>query len=120
MPKGLSPRANHPRSQLHLLHGSLFDIKCTDFYCNHLEKDNFTDPIVPALAIPEESSDPLPSATDKTGADASTSMATALKGSQSAKKGKEADISDAAVPVPEIAVDDLPRCPDCKTGMLRP
>ena len=118
--EGLSPRANHPWSQLHLLHGSLFDIKCTNFYCDYLEKDNFTDPIVPALAIPEESSDTLPSATDKNGADASASIATALKGSQAAKKGEEADISDAAVPVPEIAVDDLPRCPECKTGMLRP
>ncbi|KAL8866864.1 MAG: hypothetical protein Q9174_006033 [Haloplaca sp. 1 TL-2023] len=117
---GLSPRANHPRSQLHLLHGSLFDVKCTTFDCNYLEKDNFTDPIVPALVIPKESSDPLPSATDKTGADASTSMAAAMKGSQADKNEKEADISNAAVPVPEIAVDDLPKCPECKTGMLRP
>ncbi|KAJ5221392.1 uncharacterized protein N7469_010279 [Penicillium citrinum] len=53
---GLSQRAEHPTEQLHLLHGSLFNIKCTSFYCNYTRNDDFTDPIVPALAIPKKSS----------------------------------------------------------------
>lgn len=53
---GLSQRAEHPSEQLHLLHGSLFNIKCTSFYCNYTRNDDFTDPIVPALAIPKKSS----------------------------------------------------------------
>src|SRR5256885_12924174 len=47
---GLSQRAKHPQSQLYLLHGSLFDVKCTDFFCKS-EETNFSDPIVPALAF---------------------------------------------------------------------
>jgi NAD-dependent SIR2 family protein deacetylase len=35
-----------------LLHGSLFDIKCSN--CDYVKHDDFTDPIVPALAIPND------------------------------------------------------------------
>lgn len=52
---GLSPRAGHPAEQLKLLHGNLFDVKCWDEYgCGYIRHDDFTDPIVPALAIPED------------------------------------------------------------------
>jgi NAD-dependent deacetylase sirtuin 5 len=52
---GLSPRAGHPPDQLKLLHGSLFDVKCWDEYgCGYIRHNDFTDPIVPALAIPED------------------------------------------------------------------
>ncbi|KAL8688417.1 MAG: hypothetical protein Q9218_005667 [Villophora microphyllina] len=86
---GLSPRANHPASQLHLLHGSLFDVRCTSFYCDYAEKDNFVDPIVPALAIPTSGQE-------------------------------DADISDAKIPMAAIPTEDLPQCPKCKKGLLRP
>ncbi|KAL8657357.1 MAG: hypothetical protein Q9226_002006 [Calogaya cf. arnoldii] len=121
---GLSPRASHPKSQLHMLHGSLFDVRCTEFYCDYSEQDNFTDPIVPALAIPKGSSQPMPSTTDKTGEEASKSLAAAMQGDKAAEKaskeGKELDIADAAVPIPSISPDDLPQCPKCKKGLLRP
>ncbi|KAI4097759.1 MAG: hypothetical protein LQ344_000031 [Seirophora lacunosa] len=116
---GLSPRANHPESQLHLLHGSLFDVRCTAFHCDYAEKNNFTDPIVPALAIPMESTQPLPSTTDTTGAEASQSLLDAMKDAKSGV-GKEVDISDAEIPMPSIPAERLPRCPKCKTGLLRP
>ena len=32
----------------------------------------------------------------------------------------ELDISDENVPVPQIEVKDLPHCPKCQTGLLRP
>ena len=52
---GLSPRAGHPPDQLKLLHGNLFDVKCWDEYgCGYTRHNDFTDPIVPALAIPED------------------------------------------------------------------
>ncbi|KAI4169742.1 MAG: hypothetical protein LQ343_005483 [Gyalolechia ehrenbergii] len=117
---GLSQRAGHPTSQLHLLHGSLFDIRCTSFYCDYTEQNNFTDPIVPALAIPKGSSQPLPSTTDTTGAEASQSLADAMKGSTSTEEGKDLDISDAGVSIPNIPIESLPRCPKCQTGLLRP
>lgn len=51
----LSPRAGHPAEQLKLLHGNLFDIKCWDEHrCGYSRKNDYTDPIVPALAIPAD------------------------------------------------------------------
>ncbi|KAL1847886.1 hypothetical protein Plec18167_004848 [Paecilomyces lecythidis] len=119
---GLSQRAHHPPEKLHLLHGSLFDIKCTSFYCDYSRKDDFTDPIVPALAIPKTAPEPKPSADDKTGEEAAKSLYSAME-SKRAETGdgqSEADISDARVPLPELTPDDLPHCPKCKTGLLRP
>lgn len=51
---GLSQRANHPDSNLEAVHGSLFDIRCSSSQCAYASKDDFTDPVVPALAIPED------------------------------------------------------------------
>jgi len=97
---GLSQRADHPREQLQLLHGSLFDLKCTNFYCSHTE-ENFTDPLVPALAIPTGDVDP-------TSKDAQAAVA------------KELDISDESVHLPAVQAHDLPKCPTCSRGLLRP
>ncbi|KAF2468478.1 NAD-dependent deacetylase sirtuin-5 [Lindgomyces ingoldianus] len=96
---GLSPRAGHPASTLKLLHGSLFDVKCSDFFCSYSETANYTDPIVPALQIPTDESDPT---------------------TTSALQARELDISDSNVLLPELAIRDLPRCPNCKKGLLRP
>ncbi|KAL2002929.1 hypothetical protein VTN02DRAFT_5526 [Thermoascus thermophilus] len=118
---GLSQRANHPAEQLHLLHGSLFDIKCTSFFCNYSRQNDFTDPIVPALAIPETGPHPDPSADDKTGEEASKALYGAMESKQMQQSsGREVDISDANVPLPELRYDDLPHCPKCKEGLLRP
>ncbi|KAJ4371390.1 hypothetical protein N0V83_004607 [Neocucurbitaria cava] len=100
----LSPRAQHPASQLKLLHGSLFDVKCSDFFCNYVEKNNYTDPIVPALAIPTDESDPT------------STSALAARGIQP----NELDISDEGVALPELDYSHLPKCPKCKRGLLRP
>ncbi|ORY03843.1 DHS-like NAD/FAD-binding domain-containing protein [Clohesyomyces aquaticus] len=97
---GLSPRAGHPASQLKLLHGSLFDVKCSDFFCKYTESANYTDPIVPALEIPTDESDPT--------------TISALEARA------ELDISDENVALPELRISDLPRCPLCKKGLLRP
>ncbi|KAL9087516.1 MAG: hypothetical protein Q9165_006627 [Trypethelium subeluteriae] len=96
---GLSQRAGHPLDKLKLLHGSLFDVKCSDFWCKYKEQNNFTDPIVPALAIPTDE-------TDLT--------------SNEARRTRELDISDAEIDLPEISLRDLPHCPECKHGVLRP
>ncbi|KAF2398654.1 NAD-dependent deacetylase-like protein sirtuin-5 [Trichodelitschia bisporula] len=99
---GLSPRAGHPSEYLHLVHGSLYDVKCTNFFCSYIEKGNYADPIVPALDLPADESDP-------TTIDA---LAT--------RQVRELDISDASVQLPEIAEKDLPHCPSCNEGLLRP
>jgi NAD-dependent SIR2 family protein deacetylase len=96
---GLSQRANHPREQLKLLHSSIFDIKC--FSCDYLELNNFDDPFHPSLAINDEGED------DRLAAASNTKM-----------KSRIAQM-DPATP-PTIPVEDLPKCPKCKTGLLRP
>lgn len=70
---GLSPRAGHPSGTIEYLHGSLFDLKCNKKDCEYFERDNFSDPIVPALVVP----------------------------------------SDEINGWPEVALEDLPRCPSC-------
>jgi len=112
---GLSQGANHPSKQLHLLHGTLFDLKCTNFYCDYTRVNDFTDPIVPALDIPKRVSGLNPSTTDKTGEEAAKAMKEALSGTQN-----EVDISDASNPIPELNEKDLPQCPKCNDGLLRP
>jgi NAD-dependent deacetylase sirtuin 5 len=96
--KGLSQRANHPREQLKLLHGSLFDIKC--FKCDYIELNNFDDPFHPALAIssPED---------------------TRLAPSANTVEARIAYM-DPSKKTTTIDPADLPKCPSCKKGLLRP
>ena len=101
---GLSPRADHPTSKLKLLHGNLFDLKCTDKKCGYREPNNFTDPITPSLAIPQ-------SGQDATATQPSSSTNPLIKG---------LDISDAQHTLPTIPKEDLPHCPQCQKSLLRP
>ncbi|KAI9039997.1 SIR2 family NAD-dependent protein deacylase [Aspergillus affinis] len=113
---GLSQRADHPSEQLHLLHGSLFTVKCTSFYCSYSRENDFTDPIVPALEIPKGNPDFNPSTEDTTGESASKYLSDPLGNGEA----PEADISDDRVPLPALSLDALPHCPECKDGILRP
>ncbi|KAJ5702238.1 SIR2 family histone deacetylase [Penicillium malachiteum] len=101
----LSQRAQHPAGQLHLLHGTLFDVKCTSFHCDYTRKDDYTDPIVPALDIPKKRMN-FPSSAEK-------------DGESDTDAGTDLDISDAQVPIPDLTPADLPQCPKCN-GLLRP
>ncbi|KAH0548275.1 hypothetical protein GP486_008022 [Trichoglossum hirsutum] len=117
---GLSQRANHPPSQLHLLHGSLFDVKCTSFYCNYSRQD-FSDPIVPALDIPRGRPEPKPSSDGQGAAAADSLYATmGISLTPSSSAPSELDISDERNLLPSVHIRDLPHCPECKTGLLRP
>ncbi|KAI1456661.1 DHS-like NAD/FAD-binding domain-containing protein [Annulohypoxylon moriforme] len=88
---GLSPRAGHPDAKLRVLHGSLLDNKCFN-KCGYVDRNNLSDPICPALAPAAEDYPP-----DKT-----------------------LPLLDPDIPVPAVKVEDLPHCPNCKTGLLRP
>lgn len=95
---GLSQRAGHPRAQLQLLHGTLFDLKCTEkTHCGYVRED-FTDPVCPALAIPTSGADPT----------------------SNEVRGKDLDISNIDVAIPSLKREDLPPCPQCKKNILRP
>lgn len=106
---GLGPRAGHPTEQLQLLHGSLFDIKCSNPLCDYWE-ENYTDPVVPALAIPTSGIDPTSNEARQAASGEAKSQA----------RGQDLDISDINVPLPSIPEKDLPQCPKCKTHLLRP
>ena len=79
-----------------------------------MKKDDFTDPIVPALAIPKHVPEPAPLGTADSGARATESLEIALEAA------KELDISDDRVEIPELGPKDLPSCPQCGSGLLRP
>lgn len=113
---GLSPRAGHLEGQLKLLHGSLFDVKCEDEEsCGYVRRDDFSDPICPALAIPKEAEQSV-AAQDKLQPNESFGATIAKK--VSLIKGM--DISNAENPLPTIPRSSLPHCPNCKTSLLRP
>jgi NAD+-dependent protein deacetylase sirtuin 5 len=91
---GLSIRAGHPPDRLRLLHGSILDLKCFD-ECGYVERDNLSDPLCPALAAASA----VTTAPDNAG---------------------RLPLLDPSVPVPQIDIKDLPHCPSCKAGLLRP
>jgi NAD-dependent deacetylase sirtuin 5 len=65
---------------------------------------------VPALALPTDESDPT--------TNAARQQHQAQPRSPGA--GRELDIADERVSLPELALRDLPHCPACGTGLLRP
>ncbi|KAI9699581.1 MAG: hypothetical protein M1820_007080 [Bogoriella megaspora] len=51
---GLSQRAGHPKHSIELIHGSVFDIKCSEKKCDYVQADNYEQPFSPALVLDEE------------------------------------------------------------------
>lgn len=95
---GLSQRANHPPASLKLLHDTLFNLKCDS--CEFIEYDNYDDPVHPSLLVDDAS------ITARL-APAKTSVSATIK------------ILDYNTPK-TIDPAELPHCPSCKTGLLRP
>ncbi|KAI9738947.1 MAG: hypothetical protein M1818_005261 [Claussenomyces sp. TS43310] len=114
---GLSTRANHPADMLHLLHGSLMDIKCDDYpHCDYIDQNNLTDPLCPALDV----SSLEPSVSDKTGAEATESLYSAMNlPSSISVKDHTAAMDPATKKQETIPAQDLPHCPKCNK-LLRP
>ena len=102
------------------MHGSLSNVKCTSFSCNHVE-ENFTDPIVPALAVPQEGAQPHPSSEDKIGVEAVSALDNSMNQAND-RNGTPPDpgTSDDWEDIPEIPMGDLPHCSKCGEGLLRP
>ena len=80
------------------MHGSLFDIKCFD--CDRIELNNYDDPFHPLLAI------------DST---EDTRLAPAENTAEARAAYEDPDVDTIT-----INPDDLPHCPECKEGLLRP
>ncbi|KAI7302685.1 SIR2 family histone deacetylase [Hortaea werneckii] len=109
---GLSQRADHPAKQLQLLHGTLFEVRCADRSGCGYSETNFTDPIVPSLAIPTSAEDPTTIT-----ARHHTSPQHQPSGGGG---GTDLDISDINTPLPIPSSAQLPHCPSCHHSLLRP
>ncbi|KAK0385213.1 hypothetical protein NLU13_7690 [Sarocladium strictum] len=88
----LSQRAGHPPEQLRTLHGSLFDIKCSNDDCRWVQRENYDDPFCPALAPASE--DP--------------------------PEGEQLPLLNPYHRIRHIPEDELPKCPSCQRGLQRP
>lgn len=110
MELGLSTRAAHPSTQLKLLHGSLFDVKCFNERCDYVERDNFNDPVHPSLAITSEEDSRMEAA--------STTEPTSDSSAQSNIKSKNSNSKPSQSQT--IPISQLPCCPKCHKGLLRP
>lgn len=80
----LSFRAGHRFPQLLPLHGSLFEVRCSDQDCDFAFRNQEKAPTVPGLDLPSF------------------------------------DASSPAVPLPHIAAEAVPVCPECRSAKLRP
>lgn len=88
----LSQRADHPPEQLRTLHGSLFDIKCSNESCTWIQRGNFDDPFCSVLAPASEDAPP----------------------------GETLPLLDPYHRIKHISEEELPTCPQCQTGLQRP
>lgn len=107
-------------------------MKCSQEFCNYSRQNDFQDPIVPALAIPRATGDLKPSTGDNTGEQATKAIYDAMQFRENQGNGTttlgpdwaagngELDISDPSVDIPRLSDADLPHCPQCKDGLLRP
>lgn len=88
----LSQRAGYPLPQLHTLHGSLFNIKCSNATCHWIQYGNYADPFCEALK----------------------------EASQDAPPGQTLPLLDPYHRIRHIPEEELPKCPSCGTGLQRP
>lgn len=102
---GLLIRAGAPKDKLYEIHGSLFDLKCTNFTCNYVDRDNFTHPLTEALRGTEEEFD--------------TNSSNRKRKLEQNSPSVTPESSPQFKPVKQISEDDLPRCPSCD-DLLRP
>lgn len=124
---GLHHRAGHPRESLVELHGSLFELKCTQFLCNYRTR-NDKDPFLTSALYrytPRDSqickkrarngsSTDEPKSKRPKNEDSNEKEDEALSEDSSLQDSEQADV------FPTLDRSDLPNCPRCHQGVLRP
>ncbi|KAJ6787377.1 hypothetical protein PWT90_06305 [Aphanocladium album] len=88
----LSQRAGYPLQQLHALHGSLFNIKCSNETCQWTQFGNYDDPFCESL----------------------------IEASKDAPPGEKLPLLDPYHRIRHIPEEELPKCPQCHVGLQRP
>lgn len=144
---GLSARAGHDDDKLLCLHGDLFTLKCTSFSCSYVQINNYDDPLTPALdceapppplqvdksisgndsntGITDESSTTAPESAFFFGGPAPRSKRKIYHPNDSRNHSSSSSnsINSSKIdepPLKAIAIDQLPLCPSCRVGLLRP
>ncbi|QLL33203.1 hypothetical protein HG536_0E01140 [Torulaspora globosa] len=122
---GLQRRAGQAEQDLCELHGSLFDLRCTSFFCTYKgsnTRDLFLTPklreFTPRdVGVKRKRAAELErSAKRARRGPAGPSGATASQASEPEETASSSDFD----PLPHLDQEDLPHCPKCKTGLLRP
>lgn len=120
---GLHQKAGQLEEDLCELHGSLFDLQCTSFFCTYRGKNTkslfltsslrehtprdvgvkrrYRDQLFPSKKKSKKSSLPLSN----------------IERENDKESGMSSSDFD---PLPHITKEDLPQCPQCKEGLLRP
>ncbi|PQK16310.1 hypothetical protein BB8028_0006g06300 [Beauveria bassiana] len=88
----LSQRAGFPPQNLHTLHGSLFNIKCSNEACSWTQIGNYDDPFCESL----------------------------IEASRDAPPGQKLPLLDPYHRIRHVPEEELPKCPQCNTGLQRP
>ncbi|QLQ80761.1 hypothetical protein HG537_0E01160 [Torulaspora globosa] len=120
---GLQRRAGQAEQDLCELHGSLFDLRCTSFFCTYKGSNTRDLFLTPKLR-------------EYTPRDVGVKRKHALELERAIKRSKRGPTGPATTPqpneqdetasssdfdpLPHIDREDLPHCPKCKTGLLRP
>lgn len=116
---GLSTRARQQKDTLLELHGSLFTLRCTGFFCNYVEENNREHPLTPALGGNEDEFVRQKKRPLEDSGDSCAKKRRATETIQAESKSSSVTSSPDLKPISTITDDELPHCPKCNS-LLRP
>ncbi|SCU81414.1 LANO_0B03004g1_1 [Lachancea nothofagi CBS 11611] len=128
---GLHQRAGHPSESLVELHGSVFGLKCTQFFCNYRSRNDKDRFLTPALHKNTPRDTPTTAKKRRRESFRHDEVKNVKKQhiSEEAEGQKSREISmtpdspsglKTVTPFPTLETSELPMCPDCHSGLLRP
>ncbi|SCU78530.1 LADA_0A06084g1_1 [Lachancea dasiensis] len=126
---GLHQRASHPENSLVELHGNVFGLRCTQFFCNYSSRNNRDRYLTSALRAHTPVDVPRKKRLRKSSEDEES-----VKGGKkrlleenrfqtgNVDPGAQSDSTDSTEypSLPTLGAADLPICPACHQGILRP
>lgn len=118
---GLQRRAGQPEQDLCELHGSLFDLRCTSFFCTYKGSNSRDLFLTPKLReyTPRDVGVKRKYVAELTSA-AKRVKRVGAAGVVASEADEGASSSSDFDPLPHLDADALPHCPKCHTGLLRP
>ncbi|CAR21159.1 KLTH0A03300p [Lachancea thermotolerans CBS 6340] len=127
---GLHQRAGHPPESLVELHGSVFGLRCTQFFCNYRSRNSNDRFLTPALYryTPRNRGANKKRTKRVSLHDGTETKKRRLDSTANGVQGQETDLeppsseeeSERPEMFPTLEPGDLPSCPQCHQGILRP